>query len=72
MSMIPPNKETSTREERLAFVQEAWKCLHDCESCGKCKILRGKDAETLYAEYIEGKKSYMDVTLEIRNGSYSR
>ena len=72
MSMIPPNKDTSTREERLSFVQEAWKCLHDCESCGKCKILRGKDAETLYAEYIEGKKSYMDVTLEIRNGSYSR
>ena len=72
MSMIPPNKDTSTREERLAFVQEAWKCLHDCESCGKCKILTGKDAETLYAEYIEGKKSYMDVTLEIRNGSYSR
>ena len=72
MSMIPPNKETSTREERLAFVQEAWKCLHDCESCGKCKILRGKDAETLYAEYIEGKRSYMDVTLQIRNGNYSR
>ena len=70
--MTPPNKDTSTREERLAFIQEAWKCLHDCESCGKCKILRGKDAETLYAEYIEGKKSYMDVTLEIRNGSYSR
>ena len=72
MSMIPPKPDTSTREKRLAFVQEAWKCLHDCESCGKCKILRGKDAETLYAEYIEGKKSYMDVTLEIRNGSYSR
>ena len=70
--MIPPNKETSTREERIAFVQQAWKCLHDCESCGKCNILKGKDAVTLYAEYIEGKKSYMDVTLEIRNGSYSR
>lgn len=68
--MTPPKPDISTREERLAFVQEAWKCLHDCESCGKCKILRGKDAETLYAEYIEGKKSYMDVTLEIRNGSY--
>ena len=72
MSMTPPKPYNSTREERIAYVQEAWKCLHDCESCGKCKILRGKDAETLYAEYIEGKKSYMDVTLEIRNGSYSR
>ena len=70
--MTPTKPYNSTREERIAYVQEAWKCLHDCESCGKCKILRGKDAETLYAEYIEGKKSYMDVTLEIRNGSYSR
>ena len=70
--MTPPKPYNSTREERIAYVQEAWKCLHDCESCGKCKILKGKDAETLYAEYIEGKKSYMDVTLEIRNGSYSR
>ena len=49
---------------------EAWKCLHDCEACGKCRILRGKDAEVLYADYIEGKRSYMDVTLEVRNRSY--
>ena len=51
-------------------MQEAWKCLHDCEACGKCRILKGWDAETLYADYIEGKRGYMDVTLEIRNRSY--
>ena len=54
----------------IEHVIEAWKCLHDCESCGKCRILKGKDAETLYADYIEGKRSYMDVTLELRNKSY--
>lgn len=54
----------------MAYVLDAWKCLHDCESCGKCRILKGKDAETLYADYIEGKRSYMDVTLELRNKSY--
>ena len=32
----------------------------------KCHILKGRDAETLYAEYIEGKMSYMEITLEIR------
>ena len=37
--------------------------------CGKCHILKGRDPETLYADYIEGKRSYMDVTLEIRNRS---
>ena len=67
--MQPPKIDSSTKEERLAYVQEAWKCLHDCEACGKCHILKGRDAETLYADYIEGKRSYMDITLEIRNHS---
>ena len=68
--MTPPNIENSTPEERRAFVLEAWKCLHGCEACGKCRILKGKDPETLYADYIEGKRSYIDVTLSIRNNSY--
>ena len=65
--MIPPKIEESTREERRAYVIEAWKCLHDCEACGKCRILKGRDAELLYADYIEGVRTCMDVTLEIRN-----
>lgn len=68
--MTPPNIENSTPEERRAFVLEAWKCLHDCEACGKCRVLKGKDPETLYTDYIEGKRSYIDVTLSIRNNSY--
>ena len=68
--MMPPRIEQSTKEERRAFVLDAWKCLHDCELCGKCHILKGKDAETLYADYIEGLRSYMDVTLDIRNNNY--
>ena len=64
--MKAPAIDQSTREERVAYVLDAWKCLHDCEMCGKCRILKGKDAETLYADYIEGKRTYMDVTLEVR------
>ena len=67
--MQPPQIENSTREERQAYVLDAWKCLHNCEIFGKCHILKGRDPETLYADYIEGKRSYMDVTLEIRNRS---
>lgn len=37
---IPPDIEQSTREERLAFVQNEWKCLGNCELCGKCHILK--------------------------------
>ena len=65
--MTAPAIESSTREERLAFVLDAWKCLHNCELCGKCRILKGRTEEVLYADYIAGHSSYIDVTLEIRN-----
>ena len=67
--MLPPKIENSTSEERRAYVAEAWKCLHDCEACGKCRILKGMDAEVLYADYIDGKRTYMDITLELRNNT---
>lgn len=70
--MMLPDIENSTREERQKIVSEAWACLHDCESCGKCRILKGKDAEILYADYIEGRRTYMDITLEIRNNNYQK
>lgn len=67
--MQAPVIENSTKEERRSFVLDAWKCLSDCEACGKCRILKGRDAEQLYADYIDGKRTYMDITLEIRNRS---
>ena len=67
--MTPPSIEQSTREERRNFVLQAWECLHDCEACGKCRLLKGRDAETLYADYIEGIRSYRDITLNLRNNT---
>ena len=67
--MQPPKIDNSTKEERQTYVLEAWKCLHNCEACGKCHILKGRDVEVLYADYIEGKRNYIDITLEIRNSS---
>lgn len=67
--MLPPKIEESTTEERRAFVLEQWKCLHNCELCGKCSILRGREAELVYADYIEGVRTYMDITLSLRNQS---
>ena len=65
--MNAPNIESSTKQERLEYVLEKWKCLHNCELCGKCHFLKGRSEELLYADYIEGKRSYMDITLEIKN-----
>lgn len=67
--MLPPQIDNSTKEERRQYVREAWECLHDCEACGKCRILKGRDAEFLYADYIDGQREYMDITLEIRNNT---
>ena len=66
--MTAPNIESSTREERLEYVLNAWKCLHNCEIFGKCHVLKGRNEEMLYADYIEGNRSYMDITMEIRKG----
>lgn len=68
--MNAPAIDSSTREERRAYVAEKWRCLHNCEMCGKCSILKGRDAEIVYEEYIEGRKSYMEVTFEIRYNNY--
>ena len=68
--MTPPQIENSTKEERRTFVLEAWKCLHDCESCGKCCILKGSDPEALYSDYINGVKTYIDISLNLRNNNY--
>ena len=65
-----PSIENSTTEERRAFVAEQWRCLHNCELCGKCNILKGRNAELLYADYIEGRRTYREITLEIRNRNY--
>lgn len=70
--MTPPKVDQSTPEERRAYVLDAWRCLHDCEACDKCRILKGKDVETLYIDYIEGHRTYMDVTLDLRNRNLLR
>lgn len=68
--MFAPKIEESTRAERLEYVQDRWRCMCNCELCGKCNMLRGRDAEIVYEDYIEGRRTYMDITLEIRNNNY--
>lgn len=62
----PPPIDSSTREERIAYVRSQWICMNNCELCGKCYFLKGKDAEILYADYINGTRSYLDITLQLR------
>ncbi|MDY3848772.1 MAG: hypothetical protein SOZ58_10720 [Prevotella sp.] len=48
--MAAPNIDSSTREERLDYVLNEWRCLHNCEMCGKCHVLKGRCEEMLYAD----------------------
>ena len=64
--MTPPDINTSTREERLAYVLEQWKCLHNCELCGKCHILKGRSEQSLFADFINDTKPYTDILMNIR------
>ena len=68
--MFTPEIDSSTREERLAYVQDRWQGRCSCELCGKCAMLKGRDAEIVYEEYIEGRKSYREITLAIRDFNY--
>lgn len=66
--MTPPDIKGSTREEREQFVIES--CISDCDNCGACQFLRGRAAEELYADYIEGWHDFREITIEIRNSNY--
>ena len=49
-----PEFKGSTEEERRVYIKNRFPCIADCDMCGLCKVFRGKDAETAYADYING------------------
>ena len=64
--MRPPDIEGSTKEERLEAVQSMFRCIGDCDSCGLCKVFKGKEPVIAYQDYIEGKVSFIEVSERFR------
>lgn len=64
--MRPPEIEDSTKEEREAAIHEMFKCKGDCDNCGICAAYRGKSPEIVYQDYIDGKRSFLDISMEYR------
>lgn len=64
--MLPPKIESSSVEERRAWIKSTFQCKADCDSCGLCKVYGGRDMEEVYADYIEGTKSFEQVARENR------
>lgn len=61
-----PIIEESTTEERRAYIKNRYPCLSDCDMCGLCKVFHGKDPENAYEDYIQGKRSFMEVSAEYK------
>lgn len=64
--MSAPDIATSSKEERQAFIKEQFRCKGECRECGNCAFLRGRIAEDLYTDYIEGKRSFTQITIAHR------
>ena len=61
-----PDIATSTREEREAYILHTFRCRADCDNCGLCQIYHGQAPEKIYADYIEGKRSFGEIAQEYR------
>lgn len=64
--MRPPEVESSTREDRQRYILETFQCKGDCDYCGFCAMYRGRTPEVVYDDYIEGKRSFLEITMEYR------
>ena len=62
----PPEIAESTVEERREYIKRRYPCISDCDMCGMCKVFHGKDPEVAYDDYIQGRRSFMDVTADYR------
>ena len=57
-----PLIESSSEEERRAFIKNRYPCIADCDMCGFCKIFHGKDPENAYHDYIMGIRTFAEVS----------
>ena len=61
-----PEIANSTVQERRIYIKERFPCIADCDMCGLCAAFHGKDAEQAYEDYINGLRSFMEVSADLR------
>ena len=61
-----PELSASTAQERRAYIKERFPCIADCDMCGLCKVFHGKDAETAYKDYIDGSRTFLEVSQDYK------
>ena len=61
-----PELSASTAEERREYIKNRFPCIADCDMCGLCKVFRGNDPELAYDDYIQGKRTYKEISQEYK------
>ena len=61
-----PEVNTSTVEERREYIKKRFPCIADCDMCGLCKVFHGKDPEIAFDDYIEGRRSFVEVSMDYK------
>ena len=57
-----PDIRNSSEDERRKYIKDRYPCIADCDMCGLCTAFHGKDAETAYDDYIQGIRSFTEVS----------
>lgn len=64
--MRPPEIENSTEEERREYIKILSDALQIVICVVYARCFSGKDPEVAYADYINGKRVYLDVSKDYR------
>ncbi|MBR1703595.1 MAG: hypothetical protein IJ716_16895 [Lachnospiraceae bacterium] len=59
-----PDINSSTKEERNLYIENRFKCISDCDSCGICAMYHNADPVLVYRDYINGTRSFQDITAD--------
>lgn len=61
-----PEINASTQKERRDYIKNRYPCIADCDLCGLCKVFHGKDPEDAYDDYINGRRSFSEVSKDFK------
>ena len=65
--LMIPDIASSTKEQRLAYIRETFRCRNDCDSCGLCRVFRSREPLLVFGDYIEGKRTFQEIMQKYRH-----
>lgn len=66
MADSAPDIASSSRMDRLWHVKSKYPCIADCDQRGLCASFHGKDQTIAFKDYIDGRASFLEVSLRYR------